>query len=411
MALRKRQGGAMEHREEENTGGKKPNKGNNLCLAIFMGAMLRLFWGITIIMILASIYAWAYSPILPLAIDHQLLPLYEGPLKINSNIGNGKKILEGHGYGPESTVIDKKGNLYTGYADGRIVKVAPSNNGEIGEGRRYVIADGGINVIDPIDESMSNGRPLGIRINEHIHMLYVVDAHYGLYALSLATRKKISLVAPDDVTPPMKFPNDLTITEKGNVIYFTDSSSDYTLERLGLEMLEGSCSGRIFKYDLTNEALDLISSGLCMVNGIQLVSNDTVLMFSESTRFRVSLLNLNNKRVIQKIYLPAIPDNIRPSHNRGRFWVSCCIRHTQMSKFIMSSEILRRILGSTSTQTIYKFFDIHFGLAVEIDEQGNIVSSIHDYNGSIAKAVSEVTITRNGGLILSSFFAPHLIKI
>ena len=71
-------------------------------------------------------------------------------------------------------------------------------------------------------------------------MLYAMDSVYGFYKVDLKTRKAVVLVSPQDVSPSLKFPNDVDITKNGKYAYFTDSSSLYTHKEVAhIGLLDG----------------------------------------------------------------------------------------------------------------------------------------------------------------------------
>ena len=51
-----------------------------------------------------------------------------------------------------------------------------------------------------------------------------------------------------------------------------------------------------------------------------------------------------------------------------------------------------------------------YSLAVELDGNGEIISSLHDQNGSKMSAISEV-IHHDGALYIGSYFMPFIGKI
>ena len=80
----------------------------------------------------------------------------------------------------------------------------------------------------------------GLRL--HGNTLFVMDAIFGFFTLDLNTFKLKLLVKPTDVLPSMKFPNDFDINSKGTVIYFTDSSYKYPINKIVEEVMEGTRS-------------------------------------------------------------------------------------------------------------------------------------------------------------------------
>ena len=61
---------------------------------------------------------------------------------------------------PESIVEDDLKNLYIGTRDGKIVKVQPSLDGVIGEGKMEVMIEGKVHP-HPVASEVTNAIPLG----------------------------------------------------------------------------------------------------------------------------------------------------------------------------------------------------------------------------------------------------------
>ncbi len=51
------------------------------------------------------------------------------------------------------------------------------------------------------------------------------------------------------------------------------------------------------------------------------------------------------------------------------------------------------------------------GLALELDEEGHIIRSLHDQGGSVTFATSQVLELENGEMFVGSYFAPYLIRL
>uniref|UniRef100_F6T518 Adipocyte plasma membrane-associated protein n=2 Tax=Ciona intestinalis TaxID=7719 RepID=F6T518_CIOIN len=157
------------------------------------------------------------SPVKAVAIkDYVHVPL-TGKFSINYKLTKGKRVPL---TGPESIAEGGDGKLYTGLADGRVVCIHPSNDGEIGAGKVENITTGVIEGAFAIYNNAGHGRPLGVLVKGNT--LYVMDAVYGFYGIDLSTKKITLLVTPNAVEPAMKFPDDLTITADGKTVYFTD---------------------------------------------------------------------------------------------------------------------------------------------------------------------------------------------
>lgn len=79
---------------------------------------------------------------------------------------------------------------------------------------------------------------MGLAFDTQGNNLLIADAYYGLWQVDLTSNKKKLLVSPqqelpgkDDVNRRAKTFNSVTVDKQGN-IYWTDSSSDFTIQDL-----------------------------------------------------------------------------------------------------------------------------------------------------------------------------------
>ncbi|KAL6498522.1 Protein STRICTOSIDINE SYNTHASE-LIKE 10 [Orobanche hederae] len=70
------------------------------------------------------------------------------------------------------------------------------------------------------------GRPLGLRFHHKTGDLYIADAYLGLQVVGPDGGMASKLVTEVEGRR-LRFTNDLDIDEEKNVIYFTDSSTDF----------------------------------------------------------------------------------------------------------------------------------------------------------------------------------------
>nr|XP_039247996.1 adipocyte plasma membrane-associated protein-like [Styela clava] len=348
---------------------------------------------------------YSLSVLRPVAMDD--IPIFQADIKINQVLEQGERIIVGQ-VGPESMAIDKNGNIYTGLRDGRIIKIHPSATGELGVGLVEDFRNGPIPGVEPIDGHVIP-RPLGLRLRGDI--LYVVDAYYGIYTLNMKTKEVRPLVKPDDVEPSMKFPNDLDISKDGKYIYFTDTSSKWNLGLFYYDVLEGECLGRLFRLTVKTGEIKLLASKLCFANGVQLSNDESRVAVSETTRFRVLFLDTKTGKVEKVTDVPSMPDNIRRSQ-KGGFWVALPIGRSHFVDFLWKYSILRRVFTGLVPYSLYpRFASDKYGLAVELDAKGNIVSYVHDITGKTSKTVSELMETKDGALFAGSYKEPYMVKV
>lgn len=310
---------------------------------------------------------------------------------------NGERIAEGL-TGPESVDIDSHGNLYTGLDDGKIVKIHPSTDGSVGKG-----------VVETLFEF--NGMVAGLRL--HGSELYVVVMFSGIYVINLDSKSVKNLVELDSAEPPLKSPNDLTITNDGKVLYFTDTSSEWNPSSLTKDTLESKCTGRIFKFTIDSSKLEQFATGLCTANGIQLSHDERLILVSELARHRVRMIDIQTRETLKIITLPGMPDNIRLSKNGG-YWVALVIPRSSALEILGKWPTIRKLMylflpsGKRFLQFVSYFTP---GLAVELRSDGSVAKTITDWRGGLSRSISQVTETQSGELILTSFIESFLVKI
>ncbi|XP_013792746.2 adipocyte plasma membrane-associated protein-like, partial [Limulus polyphemus] len=323
--------------------------------------------------------------------------------------------------------------LYTGTADGNIVRIT-------GKQIEKIARIGG-DCEGPWEEEIC-GRPLGMRFDKNRN-LYVLDAYYGLMHVNVRTGAVTPLLPYTEYINEKKlvFPNDLTIDDKG-IIYFTDASTRWPLNRAIFNVLEHDNHGRIIKFDPSTKETEVLLENLYFPNGIQLAADGKSLLIAESNKLRIIRYyfrgpNKGKKTVFAR--LPGEPDNIRPSKNGG-YWVALCFgRHAGsptlidwLAPYPAIRTLVARLLHATGTVLHYFsqfvsspavkscahlvesgrfFFSLmpRYGMVVELDKKGKIIRSLQSSDGQVAM-LSEV-LEHNGNLYIGSFINPFLLKL
>ena len=211
--------------------------------------------------------------------------------------------------GPEHVAVAADGQLYTGVASGRILRMRADGSAQ------QVFADTG-------------GRPLGMAFDAAGHLI-VADAVKGL--LSIAPDGKATLL--DGAIP---FANAIAVAGSGK-IYVTSSSARFapaqwggTLEAATLDVMEQSSTGRVLEYDPATGATRVVAKNLSLANGIALSDDEQTLFVAESGRYRVWKIAAAGTAVdvtaaspqarILLDNLPGYPDNLtRGLH--GKLWL------------------------------------------------------------------------------------------
>lgn len=147
-------------------------------------------------------------------------------------------------------------------------------------------ADGAIHVHDPADGTTitvaaTGGRPLGLEDLPDGRIL-VCDAHRGLLALDPVSGALETLLTEVD-GDRLLFTNNAAVAPDGS-IWFSDSSRVWPIEEWKNDLIEHTCSGRLFRR-APDGSVQTVLDGLCFANGVALtVDLDSVLVAETGTR-------------------------------------------------------------------------------------------------------------------------------
>ncbi len=212
-----------------------------------------------------------------------------------------EKIGEGICKGPEAIAIDNEGHIYSGMADGRIIRLN---------------SDGS----NPEVFAQTDGRPLGLKFDSEGNLL-VCDAYKGLLSISLDGN--VSVLTTEYDGKPFKLTDDLDILINGTV-YFSDATYKYSLDNYWPNDYP-QANGRLLAYDPTRKTTSLILDSLYFANGVVLGPDQSFILVAESWKERVRRYWLTGSQQGQSdiftYKLPGYPDNI--TFNREYiFWLA-----------------------------------------------------------------------------------------
>ncbi|XP_053567952.1 adipocyte plasma membrane-associated protein [Bombina bombina] len=349
------------------------------------------------------------SPIEPQPLSFQVPPLMTGALEANTKLRKAERLYEGQLVGPES-IVNIGDVLYTGTADGQILKIEDDNI--------HTIARLGTPPCGTRENEPTCGRPLGIRVGPN-GTLFIADAYQGIFEVNPVTGSVELLVSSHIPVQgkKMSFVNDLVVTSDGRKIYFTDSSSKWQRRDYPYLAMEGTDDGRLLEYDTVTKEVKVLMGGLRFANGIQLSPAEDFLLVAETTmarvrRYYVSGLTKGGADMFVE-NLPGFPDNIRPS-STGGYWVSMSAVRLNpgfsMIDFLSDKPWLKKLIFKLfSHETVMKFVP-RYSLIVELGEKGSYKRSFHDPNGEVAPFISEAH-EHDGHLYIGSFRSPFICKL
>jgi sugar lactone lactonase YvrE len=224
------------------------------------------------------------------------------------------RVIPVNGKGPEDVVVDAEGQIYTGLADGRILRISQDG------ARIETVADTG-------------GRPLGLEFLGSDELL-VCDAQAGLLAVEFATGK-VAVLAEEALGRRFVFCNNAAVAADGT-IYFTDSSDRFAIANWRDDLIEQTGSGRLLRR-APGGAIDLLADGLQFANGVALAPDESFVAVAETGAFQVRRIWLDSRREdLLAADLPGFPDNISTGSD-GLIWV------TQASPRIPALDFARKL--------------------------------------------------------------------
>ncbi|XP_073484048.1 adipocyte plasma membrane-associated protein isoform X1 [Aquarana catesbeiana] len=349
------------------------------------------------------------SPIEPHVLSFPTPPLMVGALEGNLKLRKAERLYEDQLVGPES-IANIGDVLYTGTADGQIVKIE--------DDKIHTIARLGTPPCGTRENEPNCGRPLGLRVGPN-GTLFVADAYQGIFKVNTVTGEVERLVSSR--TPvqgkKMSFVNDLAVTSDGRKIYFTDSSSKWQRREYPLLVMEGTDDGRLLEYDTLTKEVKVLMAGLRFPNGIQLSPAEDFVLVAETTMARVKRYYVSGltKGGVDTFVdnLPGFPDNIRLS-STGGYWVAMSAVRLNpgfsMMDFLADKPWIKKIIFKIlSPDTVMKFVP-RYSLVIELGEKGSYKRSFHDPNGEVATFISEAH-EHDGYLYLGSFWSPFICRL
>ncbi|MFC1421130.1 SMP-30/gluconolactonase/LRE family protein [Streptacidiphilus cavernicola] len=230
------------------------------------------------------------------------------------------------GHGPEDVVFGADGCVYTGTADGALLRV---------------------DIVTGAVDSVANtgGRPLGLHAGPDGSLL-VCDAHRGLLRWGGPGRSIEVLVDRID-GELLNFASNVVQDPDDGMIYFTASSRRWPFEQWMGDLLEHSGTGRLLRLS-PDGAVDVLLDGLQFANGVAFTPEREALVFAETGAYRLSRYWLRGPKAGTRETLvdnlPGFPDNIALGSD-GLIWVALASpRNPLLDALLPRPGVLRRMV-------------------------------------------------------------------
>lgn len=327
--------------------------------------------GLVLVAFLAYLLAWP-TGMEPVAWTPPAAPPLEGAYAYNEKLKGIQRIGEGVGRGPEAITVNAIGQIYTGYADGRVVRYTP-------DGASYT------------ELTNTGGRPLGIAFGPKGGYV-VADAKKGL----LHVGRGLTELATTADNLPFGFTDDVDNASLDANVYFTDASHKFGYGQHMKDLLEHGANGRLLQYDVVGKSTRVLLRDLHFPNGVAVGPGDAFVLVNETARYRVLRYWLKGEKAgTHDVFidnLPGFPDNIT-FNNRDRFWVAIFApRDPLLDELLPGSLYLRTVISKLPAFLQPRPKRHSFALGLDLD--GKVVANLQ-YAGDDAYA--PITSVREHG--------------
>ena len=330
--------------------------------------ILKILAVIFIIDAILFVFLTTESPVVATAYHPEPAMELEGALAVNEDLRSTEILAEGELIGPEDVAVDSEGRIYGGTEDGKIVRLQSDGSG------LEVFAETG-------------GRPLGLHFDAAGNLL-VADAAKGL--LSVDTEGAVTLLTDSAEDLPFKFTDDLDIASDGRV-YFSDASHLHDHHHYLYDLLESEPRGRLLRWDPATAETEMLLDELYFANGIALSQDESFVLINETYRYRIRRYWLAGPNAgTSDIFidrLPGFPDGVS-ANRRGTFWVALfTVRNPLMDRmhpYPFAKESVAKLPKALWPKPE------PYGLVLALDENGQVVRSLHDPGGKTVQQITSV---------------------
>ena len=350
------------------------------------GPFSRLGMTVLFVVVLCALYlAFWPTNIRPVTWVPNENPGLTGTYAENDLLSAARLVAPESGLGPEGVEFDRNGRLYTGLANGDIVRIDTAR----GQEAERVINTG--------------GRPLGIQFDQEQNLI-IADAFRGL--LRLSPDGTLTVLADRESPSAIVFADDLDIHSDGS-IWFSDASIFEYNDSL-TEGLAGLASGRLLQHDPSTGETRTVLSDLGFANGVAFGPNEDYILVTETTRYRISRYWLKGPNAGETdIFLdglPAMPDNITYNGD-GVFWLALFAMRSRALDNLADRPWVRKVLSRLPRALLPGPSARGFVLGIDLD--GNIVANFQDQDEGRSFTSA---IEHENALYLGSLQAPGVTR-
>jgi len=332
-------------------------------------------------------------PIEPASWEAPSNPGYTGPFARNQGLKGLQTLAIGKTHGPEDVALDREGRIYTGTAEGFIVRLKPDGT-------------------EPVNWVHTKGRPLGLVFDGQGNLI-VADACRGLLSISPDGRVTELATVADGI--PIRYADDVDVAADGR-IYFSDASTKFSARDYGsmgaslLDIMEHGGHGRLLVWEPETGKARILLKGLNFANGVAVSHNQEYVLVNETGSYRVIRYWIAGPKkgtsgpLVES--LPGFPDNITAGLDR-RFWVALVSPRNKIVDALSDMPFVRKIVQRLPSFVRPKAES--YGHILAIDGNGKILMDLQDPQTTYPQNTA-VTETKDF-LYIGSLTAPVLGRV
>ena len=277
-------------------------------------------------------------------------------------------------------VVDTDGSAISGLEDGRIIRISASGTDTIA------------NV---------GGRPLGIEWLGDGELL-VCNADLGLQRVTL--NGEVTSLASGYSGTDFVFTNNASVATDGT-IYFTDTSTRWSIHDYVSDMIEGQGTGRLFRL-ATDGSIELLLDGLHFANGVALDPAGESQFVVETAHYQINRYWLRGERAgTSETFVDNIagfPDNL--SISGGIVWVPMASPRQAMIDMMLPRTWMRTM--TYKMPQALKPKPVRHGIVLGYDLEGNLVHNLQSASGTVATTTG--VRHHDGKLYIGSLTESHV---
>jgi sugar lactone lactonase YvrE len=289
------------------------------------------------------------------------------------------------GTGPEDVVLDREGRLVAGLEDGRIVRIDPSSGGPVETLARV------------------GGRPLGLEVCADGRIL-ICDSPHGLLRLDPGTGGLETLVERFEGRRLIFCSN--VVEARDGTIYFSTSSSRYSLAHYERDIAENVPTGQLFRRQ-PGGRVELVLDRLHFANGLAFGPDQSWLAVAETNAKHVTRLWLTGPKAGQReifARMAGFPDNISASPD-GLIWVAIASPEVPALAKLHAAPMLVRSIVARLPKAM-RPAPLRVGWLMAFDNDG---TAVHDYRWTDGTYAMFTGIVERDGVAYIGSLGEHAI--